>query len=194
MNRYRQMKSVQPKMVLRTGVLRSGIVLLLICCALPVMGGELPDGIIALDGRAAHPLKLSDSDGNKINLESLRGHWVLVHFWASWCGPCRKEMPAIQRMATTMKKTSLKLVLVNTAESDDTVFGFLSVAAPELASFMDRDGLVTEQWQPRGLPASFLVDPQGRLRYLALGGREWDTPPYLNFLKELLARPEKSTH
>ena len=182
-----KMKSVPYKMVLR-----SGIVLLLIYCVLPAMARELPAGIIALDGRVADPLKLSDADGNKINLESLRGNWVLVHFWASWCGPCRREMPAIQRMASAMEKTSLKLVLVNTAESDDTVFGFLSVAAPKLTTYMDRDGRVTEQWQPRGLPASFLVDPQGRLRYLALGGREWDTPPYLNFLKGLLAQSRGS--
>jgi hypothetical protein len=50
---------------------------------------------------------------------------------------------------------------------------------------MDTQGLVTKLWQPRGLPATFLVDPEGRIRYQALGGRKWDTRPYLDFLRAL---------
>lgn len=84
------------------------------------------------------------------------------------------------------KLPDLKLVLVNTSETDDEVFSFLATVSPDLDSLMDRDGSVTERWKPRGLPSSYLVDPQGKLRYLALGGREWDSPAYLNFLQALL--------
>ena len=79
----------------------------------------------------------------------------------------------------------LDIVLVNTAENEDTIFEFLGAVAPELQSLMDSDGLVTEAWQPRGLPATYLVDPGGRLRYQALGGLPWDEPPYRDFLQAI---------
>jgi cytochrome c biogenesis protein CcmG, thiol:disulfide interchange protein DsbE len=146
---------------------------------------EKPRGVLALDGRPAPTLRLADTDGNVTDLADLRGHWVMVHFWASWCGPCRREMPAISRMAKELVSERLRLVMVNTAETDDEVFAFLAIHAPDLTSLMDRDGQVTDRWQPRGLPASFFVDPEGRLRFQALGGRPWDTPSYRQFLRGL---------
>ncbi|MGD8853456.1 MAG: TlpA disulfide reductase family protein [Gammaproteobacteria bacterium] len=145
----------------------------------------LPEGIRPYDAPAP-TLELSDMDGRLFSLqEDGRGQWVFVHFWASWCGPCRREMPAIQRMAAELEEQGLRVVLVNTAESEDTVFTFLAETAPALQSLMDRDGQVTEAWQPRGLPATYLVDPRGRIRYQALGGRPWDEDRYLEFLQGL---------
>ena len=127
-------------------------------------------------------------DGKSVDLVQSRGHWTLVHFWATWCGPCRREMPTLAQLMRVLPAERLTVLLVNTADSEDDVFTFLASVSPELSSLLDRDGQVTERWQPRGLPASFLVDPQGRLRYLALGGREWASGPYLNFLRELTAQ------
>ena len=147
---------------------------------------KVPDGIIKLDGRQAPPLELKDMDGNAYNIKESRGKWLIVHFWAAWCGPCRREMPTVQRMASQLEDSPIDIVLVNTAETDDTVFNFLGIVAPDMTTLMDRDGLVTERWQPRGLPASFFVSPQGTLEYIALGGRTWDKPEYLNFVKQLI--------
>jgi hypothetical protein len=94
-------------------------------------------------------------------------------------------MPAIQAIFPQFDPQQLEIVLINVAESEDTVFSFLASVAPEIEPLMDTDGLVTERWQPRGLPATFFVDPGGKLRYLALGGRPWNTPAYLDFLKNL---------
>jgi thiol-disulfide isomerase/thioredoxin len=146
----------------------------------------LPKGILQLAPYSAPPLELKDLDGEPYNLKEDNGVWVFVHFWASWCGPCRKEMPAIQNMANTLQAEGLKLAMINTAEDEDTVFSFLSAHAPEVRPLMDRDGQVTEKWHPRGLPATYLVDPTGQVRYQALGGRAWDSPPYLAFLRRLL--------
>lgn len=147
--------------------------------------GDLPPGVMQLAGVPAPELQLNDLDGTAYDLASTRGHWRFVHFWASWCGPCRREMPSIQRMITQLGDTELEYVLVNTAETEDEVFTFLGIVAPDLVPLMDTDGLVTERWQPRGLPATFLVDPDNRIRYQALGGRPWDTPVYLQFLRAL---------
>ena len=155
--------------------------------AFPVVAAEsaAPKGILTLSPRLAPALKLSDMDGEVFDLGGARGSWVFVHFWASWCGPCRKEMPAIQRMAEQLGQEGPVVVLINTAEDEDTLFSFLAATAPDLPSLMDRDGLVTEAWEPRGLPATYLVDPEGRVRYQALGGRPWDEAAYLEFLRGL---------
>jgi thiol-disulfide isomerase/thioredoxin len=158
---------------------------LLLCITLSVQAAELPRGIMAMDGRPAPALRLDNIDGETWDISSRRGHWLFVHFWASWCGPCRREMPTIHKLMETLEDERLEIVLVNTAETEDQVFSFLGIVAPDAVPLMDTDGLVTESWQPRGLPATFLVDPGGRIRYLALGGREWNTPPYLEFLRRI---------
>ncbi len=146
---------------------------------------KLPEGIITLDGRNAPDLKLKDIDGEAFDLSKSRGKWAFVHFWATWCGPCRKEMPTIQTILSQYKKSNIDFYIVNTAESEDAVFSFLGLLAPDVNSLLDEDGLVTEMWQPRGLPATYFVDPKGRLRYLALGGRPWDENIYRQFLNQL---------
>ena len=157
--------------------------------ALPALAANpLPKGLLALDGREAPPLVLDDLDGERWDISEARGRWLFVHFWATWCGPCRKEMPTIQAIFPKFDASQLEIVLINTAETEDTVFAFLAEVAPDITPLMDSDGLVTEQWQPRGLPATFFVDPDGRLRYLALGGRPWDSPEYLEFVQRLLGQ------
>lgn len=151
-----------------------------------VLGGTLPEGIITIEARAAPALSLADMDGKTKTLAASRGRWAFVHFWASWCGPCRKEIPSIARLLDDMQGKEMSFYIVNTAESDDTVFEFLGSTAPELNTLMDRDGLATDAWQPRGLPASYLVDPNGMLRYQALGGRNWQAPAYRDFLLGLI--------
>lgn len=146
---------------------------------------SVPKGIIKLSGNKTPPLLLKDMDGEAYNIEQSKGKWAFIHFWAAWCGPCRREMPTVQKMHELLNDTPIDVVLINTAEDDDTVFSFLSAVAPNLNSLMDRDGKVTELWQPRGLPATFLVSPQGTLEYIALGGRTWDKPEFLNFIKQL---------
>ena len=148
----------------------------------------LPEGLMKKSGQPAPELKLDDPDLGPFDLAKERGHWVMVHFWASWCGPCRRELPKIQTMSKQIDQSKLKLVMINTAETDDEVFVFLSTAAPDLQSYRDDDGSITNRWQPRGLPSSFLVDPDGRIQYLALGGRPWDKKEYIDFLKGVYAR------
>jgi thiol-disulfide isomerase/thioredoxin len=145
----------------------------------------LPKGIIKLDGRQTPPLSLKNLDAETYNLAESKGKWVFLHFWASWCGPCIKEMPTIQAITSDFENTHLEIILVNTAEDEDTIFSFMSTVAPDLNTLMDPDGLTTEDWQPRGLPSTYFVDPQGKLQYVALGGRPWDEGEYLAFLKGL---------
>ena len=159
--------------------------LLLLCLAVQLPAGELPAGVMPVAGIEAPPLQLDNLDGVAYDLADSGGHWRFVHFWASWCGPCRREMPSIQKMLPLIEGTDIEVVLVNTAETEDEVFTFLGIVAPDLVPLLDTDGLVTEAWQPRGLPSTYLVDPEGRIRYQVLGGREWEKPAYVEYLRGL---------
>jgi hypothetical protein len=79
----------------------------------------------------------------------------------------------------------LEIVLINTAENEDTIFSFLAGIGMDMNSLMDADGQVTEQYKPRGLPATMLIDPDGNLQYQAIGGRDWHSPMYTDFLRRL---------
>ncbi len=158
---------------------------LILLATTPATTAELPQGIIRVAARPAPALQLDNLDGEAYDLESSQGRWRFVHFWASWCGPCRKEMPSIDRMTRLLADSDIEFVLVNTAETEDSVFSFLGIVAPDLVPLLDSDGLATDAWQPRGLPATYLVDPDGLIQYQALGGREWEQPAYLEFLRSL---------
>ena len=95
-------------------------------------------------------------------------------------------MPAIQRMISTFDNDKLEIVLINTAENEDTIFSFLGEIGMDMNSLMDVDGQVTEKYKPRGLPTTILIDPDGNVQYQAIGGREWYKPEYINFLNQLV--------
>jgi thiol-disulfide isomerase/thioredoxin len=146
----------------------------------------LPFGIREYNIGLAPNFVLADIDGEMFDLKSTRGRWVFLHFWASWCGPCREEMPTIQALSESIDEDKLHFVLVNAAEDEDTIFKFMGVVAPNLTSMMDQDGQITEMWKPRGLPTTFLIDPQGQVRYQAIGGREWNEAVYIQFVQTLI--------
>ncbi|MEE9492594.1 MAG: TlpA disulfide reductase family protein [Gammaproteobacteria bacterium] len=148
----------------------------------------LPFGIRAYSATPAPRFQLQNMDGESIDLQTLRDNWVFVHFWASWCGPCRLEMPAIEKLSQIITYDKLPIVMVNVAEDEDTVFSFLAEVTPTLDSFMDTDGQAIEAWKPRGLPATYLVDPAGNIRYQALGGREWHQLEYTDFIKRVMRK------
>ena len=166
--------------------IRSIATVLLFLLSIVSHAENLPLKIIPLDGSVASNFQVDDDDGNKYQLSSSRGKWVFLHFWASWCGPCRREMPLLYRLQKQLEDKNIDFILVNTAEDEDTIFKFLGSVAPDLHSYMDRDGELTEAWAPRGLPTTFFIDPTGRKRYLALGGRPWDKPEYQNLLSRML--------
>ncbi len=146
---------------------------------------KVPFGIRHYDIGAAQNFTLEDVEGETFELKKTQGHWVFLHFWASWCGPCKEEMPAIQTLSEVMKDEKFQIVMINTAEDEDTIFEFLGAINVDLNSLMDVDGLVTEVWKPRGLPTSFLINPKGKVKYQAIGGREWGKEEYIIFLKQL---------
>ena len=172
-----------------TNIFKLFTFVLTLCIVETVHANEIkvPFGIRNYDIGTAQNFTLNDTDGEKFELKNSKGHWVFLHFWASWCGPCREEMPAVQKLADSLQNESFQIVMINTAEDEDTIFEFLASIDVELNSLMDVDGLVTEVWKPRGLPTTFLINPEGEVKYQAIGGREWGKDKYIQFIRRLIA-------
>lgn len=173
------------KTALRLLLIAAGSMLLPSVFAGPI---EPPNGIRHYETGTAPGFVLGNMDGERFDLASARGKWVFLHFWASWCGPCREEMPAIQQMSDQFADDELAVILVNTAENEDTIFSFLAEINMGMSSLMDADGQVTEQYRPRGLPTTILIDRNGQMQYQAIGGREWQEAEYTGFLRELISK------
>jgi len=143
-------------------------------------------GLTSLEGRPlASDFELQDIDGNTHRLSDYRGKALIVNFWATWCPPCREEMPSMQRAWEKLEQEGILMLAVNVGEDDDTIFQFTANYPVEFPLLMDRDSTVIGEWPVRGLPTTFVVDPQGRLVYRAIGGRAWDDEDLLAPIRAL---------
>lgn len=138
-------------------------------------------------GYIAPDFTLNTLDGGAITLSDLRGQAVLVNFWASWCPPCRAEMPAIQRVYERYRDQGFTVLAVDLQESDRQVAAFSSSLGLTFPILMDRDGSVFNRYQVKALPSTFFVDRQGVIRDVAVGGPMAE--PFIESqVMELLAR------
>ena len=133
---------------------------------------------------------LTDMDGKGHSLADYRGNWVLVNFWATWCPPCRKEMPSLEHLYQAYHDRSFRVLAVNQWEDIDQVFSYMGDlnVFPSFPILFDPESKVSEAYGVRGLPTSFIIDPQGRIVYRAVGGREFDHPEVIRLIEGLLAR------
>ena len=136
---------------------------------------------------SAPPLRLPNLDEEVTDLDSLRGNVVVVNFWATWCPPCRREMPSLERLKNQMETEGVTVLAVNIGEDVDTVFSFLGTIepAPTFPLLFDEDAASLDDWGVKGLPTTFVVTPDGSVAYRAVGGREFDHPMILEQLREL---------
>jgi len=118
-------------------------------------------GIAPRKGFLAPDFELATLDGGIVRLSELRGNPVLINFWASWCGPCRTEMPHIQAAYENHARNGLVVLGVDQMESPGSVSRFAEEFGLTFPIPMDSDGEVSAVYQARGLPTSFFVDPDG---------------------------------
>ena len=132
------------------------------------------------------PLQLLDLDGRAQDLAQLRGRVVLVNFWASWCPPCVREMPSMQRLKEKLAGRPFTILAVNMAEPDQDVHTFLSRMKVDFPVPMDRDGAVLKNWKVFVFPTSFMLDTEGNIRLGVFGEVEWDSPEVMEKVSRLL--------
>ncbi len=130
-------------------------------------------GLLGLLGMAARPpliggpapeIVLKDLQGQEIRLSDLRGKIVLLNFWATWCKPCKEEMPAMQAVYDKLRDQGFVVLAVNELEDTERVIEHIRTHGHTFPVVMDRDNRVANRYGVVGLPASFLVDRQGIVR------------------------------
>ena len=134
---------------------------------------------------AAPSLTLKDLQGDIHDLKDYKGQVVLVQFWATYCGPCRKEMPSMNKMMTKMGDTPFKILAVDMGESEEEVKSFVDEVKPEFTILMDEDGKSIEDWRVFAAPSNFIIGPDGNIKYTLFGGVEWDSDELIEKLKAL---------
>lgn len=127
-------------------------------------------------GPGLPPFTLADLEGRPHRLSDYRGQVVLVNFWATWCPPYVEEMPSMQRLKERLADEPFAILAVNMAETEGDIQTFLQKVKVDFPLLMDREGDVVKAWRIFAFPTSFVLDPDGRIRYALYGALEWDAP------------------
>ena len=135
----------------------------------------------------APDIELEDLDGELRRLSSYRGKLVFLNFWATWCAPCRAEMPAMETLYDKLKDDGLAMIAVDLQENRELVEPFVAELALTFDISLDRSGVSSRSFAVRALPMSYLIGKDGRILTRMLGARTWDTPEVLALFRELLA-------
>lgn len=130
-------------------------------------------------------LALNSLKGDAIELAQFKGKLTMVQFWATYCTPCRVEMPSMNRLQTEMGD-DFKILAVNMGESAEEVQQFVDEVKPEFTILMDEDGSALATWKVFAAPATFIIDPAGKIRYTLFGATEWDSDEMIETLKALM--------
>lgn len=126
----------------------------------------------AVAGVASKPapaFSLPDASGNTISLDDFKGQVVLINFWASWCGPCRQEMPLLEALHQRYAPLGFTMLGINVEEDSSLADGFLRDTPVTFPILYDRENLVSKTYDVIAMPTSIIVDRQGEIRYVHHG-------------------------
>ena len=138
------------------------------------------------------PLAAPGILGKLQNLKELKGKVVFLNFWATWCGPCRSEMPSMQVLYDTYKEKGLEILAVNSGEKSDQVLAFMKSNKLSFPAALDTDGKVSNIYGIQAIPTSYLIDRDGYIITRVTGSINWNTPKIRSALDILLKQPANS--
>lgn len=137
-------------------------------------------------GSMAPGFSLKSNSGKNLKLEEFRGQVVMINFWATWCGPCRQEMPHLNRLHERYHKAGFALLGVNIDDQPDVAREMVQKLGIAFPVLFDTDKRVSRLYDVDAMPSSLLIDRDGRIRYLHLGYRSGYEIQYDNQIRELL--------
>ena len=137
------------------------------------------------------PLTLRDLDGRPHRLSDYSDRVVLINFWATWCVPCRDEMPSIQQLRQKLAGRPFTVLAVNFDEPESRVRKFLSETKVDFTVLLDPEGKAARAWNARILPASFVIGPDGRIRYSLAGELDWGQEVIVSRITELMLKRDR---
>ncbi len=145
-------------------------------------------GIERAEKRTIAPdLTLEDLSGKRISLKGLRGKVVFLNFWATWCIPCRQEMPTMEKLHREFKEHGLEVVAINFREGKKEVRKFFDELGLTFTALLDKEGKVSEEYGAWSIPLTYFINRKGEFVGKVVGSREWDSPEAKAFFRGLLA-------
>ena len=158
---------------------------LLACCLVFLISGcgESP---VAAVGKPAPNLDTVDMKGDVWSLSKQKGQVVFVNFWATWCAPCREEMPSMQRLYAKMPKDKFKMVALYNRDTPELVKNFVTKLGITIPILDDEQNILGERYGLTGLPETFIVDKKGVIREKFIGPKEWDSPKIFDLLTKYI--------
>ena len=131
-------------------------------------------------------------NGDKVTLSALKGKWVFLNFWATWCTPCVIEMPMMEKLYKEMRKEGMEMLAISVDEgSPAMVKEFIDRYKFTFTILHDPENSVMREYGVRSIPKTYFVDPDGNVQAKAEGVREWDNPEMLKFFRQVMAEYEK---
>lgn len=165
------------------------------CCAMFVAASLLLPAQDALaddsfkPGAKAEDFSLPDVAGKQMSLAQYNGKVVMLNFWATWCRPCRTEMPSMQKLYHAYKDKDFVILAVSVdRKGKGDVNEFVRQNGYTFPILLDPDSTVSDRYHVPYLPATFIIDRQGRIVSREYGGRSWDSPAVKSKIDELLSK------
>jgi thiol-disulfide isomerase/thioredoxin len=115
-------------------------------------------------------------NGKLQSLSALKGRVVVLNFWATWCSPCRKEMPSLERLYNRFRGRGLEFLAVDIEENRGDVAVFVKDYGLNFPVVLDASGKISDIYGIRSIPTTFIIDRDGSIIAAAVGARDWDTP------------------
>jgi peroxiredoxin len=152
-------------------------------------------GVVRIDGELKAPdFTLRDLNGETVSLEDYRGKLIFLNFWATWCMPCRSEMPSMERLYIEFKDRGFTMLAVDLREGTGKVKAFREKFKLSFPILLDSDGRVGRMYGVRSIPTTYLIDQEGNVIGGALGARDWVSKEALELIEHLMLHSSDSSY
>lgn len=135
--------------------------------------------------QAMPPFSVMGMDGKTIGIDSLAGKVVLLNFWATWCPPCRSEMPTMETLHKFMNGMNFTIAAISVGEKRSTVSSFLAESPYSFPIYLDESGAVSRSFVGQGIPTTYILDKKGRAIAGVIGALSYSEPFVLELFKDL---------
>lgn len=133
----------------------------------------------------AKDFTLRDINNRKVNLKDFRGKTVMLNFWATWCAPCRQEMPSMEKLYRQFKDKGFVVLSVASGDDSSSVAQFIKEYNITFPALLDADFEVSEYYKVWSLPTTYFISPDGKITGMAYGGRDWSTKTAAQYIASI---------